>query len=441
MTPMSLLDGRFNKVRMQKTGEVLDIDTASTNFSGQAINARTNRSQRHGWAIVLGLAVVLCISFGTTLNSISVFTLPITSAFQCSNEQASRVATAFMFTMTLAMPLAGWLLDRISPRPVMTVGALITALGYLLASRSADIDQLTLAIAVSGIGVGTSTYVPAITIATRWIAFDRQGLAFGILLAGSSIGAVIFPMLLTDIIAAIGWRNTMQVIAGMIGLLCVPILLWAARMPEIQVIASHQPATPLEGHGIAQALRMPRYWLWIAMQMLLLLSSIGVFIALVPYLVSAGYSAEHAAAFLAGTAAAALIGNFAFGMLSDRWGAKAILLIGTVIGVAGIFCLLAASDPVLGVGAITLFALSWGSTFNLVNQFAPLLLVEAMGQRNFGSLLGIGNLVAGLGAAFSPAAVGYLVDATHAYTLALLLCAALAVAALIPIALQSRSGT
>ncbi|MNR02259.1 hypothetical protein D3C85_1181030 [compost metagenome] len=62
-----------------------------------------------------------------------------------------------------------------------------------------------------------------------------------------------------------------------------------------------------------------------------------------------------------------------------------------------------------------------------------------MGQRNFGSLLGIGNLIAGLGSAFSPEAVGYLVDTTHSYSLALLLCAALAAAALLPIALQHRS--
>ncbi|WP_166360542.1 MFS transporter [Pseudomonas akapageensis] len=297
------------------------------------------------------------------------------------------------------------------------------------------------AIALSGIGVGASTYVPAITIATRWIALERQGLAFGILLAGASTGAIIFPMLLTDIIAAVGWRSAMQAIAGMIFLVCVPLLLWAARMPAVPSIANHLPADLPDGHGIAQALRMPRYWLWIAMQMLLTLSSVGIFIALVPCLVSAGYSAQHAAAFLAGTATAALVGNFLFGMLSDHWGAKSILLIGTIIGVAGILCLLAAADPALGLAAITLFALSWGSTFNLVNQFSPLLLVEAMGQRNFGSLLGIGNLIAGLGSAFSPAAVGYLVDATHTYTLALWLCAALAVAALIPIALQYRRGS
>ena len=77
----------------------------------------------------------------------------------------------------------------------------------------------------------------------------------------------------------------------------------------------------------------------------------------------------------------------------------------------------------------------WGSTFNLPNQLSPLLLVETMGQRNFGTLLGIGNLISGVGAALSPQMVGYLVDTTHTYTYALLLLAALMAAALLPMAL------
>ncbi|MND47761.1 L-galactonate transporter [compost metagenome] len=425
--------------RMQDTIAGLDMDAASTDLAGPPAKAEGPPDPLQGRALVLGLALVLCILFGATLNSISVFTLPITATFGCSNEQAARLATAFIVTMTLAMPLAGWLLDRISPRPVMTAGAVMAALGLLLAARSPDIDQLTIAMALSGIGVGTSTYVPAITLATRWIAPNRQGLAFGILLSGASIGAVIFPVLLTQIIVRLDWRSAMEAVATLILLVCVPLLLWLARMPEGSSAAGQRPAEQLAGHAIGHALRMPRYWLWVAMQMLLTLSSLGIFIALVPYLVSTGYSAQDAAAFYAGIGAAALVGNFAFGVLSNRWRATNILMIGTCLGIAGILCLLAAPDPLLGVGAIALFSLAWGTTFNLVNQLSPLLLVEAMGQRNFGSLLGIGNLIAGLGSAFSPEAVGYLVDTTHSYSLALLLCAALAAAALLPIALQHRS--
>ena len=399
----------------------------------------SNYSQaRGGWIVVVGLAVVLCIAFGTTLNALSVLTPPITQAFQCSNEQAARVATVFLITMTLAMPAAGWLLDRVAPRPVMTAGAVLTAIGYVVASRSADIDVFTVAMGVAGIGVGASTYVPAITLASHWIAPNRQGLAYGILLAGGAIGAIIFPVLITQITNAFGWRYAMQSIGICIALTCVPLLLWVARLPNADEVA-HQAApgmTPLIGYGIGEALRMPRYWLWTTMMLLITLSSLGVYIALVPYLVANGYSAERAAAIYAAVGAATFVGNFLFWALSERWGAKTVLLLGTAASAAGILCLLAVRDRTLGMMAIASFSLIWGSTFNLANQLSPLLLAEAVGQRNFGSLLGIGNLISGLGSALSPEALGYLVDTTHTYTHALLLCTALMAAALVPIALM-----
>ncbi|WP_019447641.1 MFS transporter [Cupriavidus sp. BIS7] len=394
---------------------------------------------RSGWGIVIGLAVVLCISFGTTLNVLSVFTPPIQQAFQCSNEAAARVATVFLLTMTLAMPAAGWLLDRMSPRPVMTGGAALTVLGYLAASQAGDITQLTAMLGVAGVGVGASTYVPAITLTSRWISPSRQGLAFGILLAGAALGAIVFPLPITYLTQWLGWRYAMQAIAALIALTCVPMLAWIARLPDSSLTAPGEVAPmPLHGHEIGEALRMPRYWLWIVMLMLITLSSLGVYIALVPYLVSTGYSAERAAAIYMAIGAATLAGNFLFGALSNRWGPKTVLLIGTALSAVGILCLLAVHHHALGMIAIALFSLIWGSTFNLANQLSPLLLAESMGQRNFGGLLGIGNLISGVGSAFSPEALGYLVDATHTYTIALAICAALLVIALLPISLLQQ---
>ncbi|MNE16700.1 putative MFS-type transporter YhjX [compost metagenome] len=427
--------------RMQQTAVALDgaalAEAPESRPAPQAVAAALP-DQRQGWLVVVGLAVVLCVIFGTTISALGLFALPITADLQCSHEQAARFATAFMLSMTLSMPLAGWLLDRLAPRPVMTAGSVLAALGYLLAASSPDIDRLTLALALGGIGVGASTYVPAMTLASRWMAPARQGLAFGILLAGAAIGGVIFPNLLTRLIGELGWRSVMQLIAGLILLVCVPLLLWLARLPEAPTTASRHAAEALPGHDIGQVLRMPRYWLWIAMQLLLTMSGLGIYISLVSCLVSAGYSAQAASTWYAGVGAASLAGNFLFGALSQRCSARTILLCGNAIGIAGLLCLLLAQHPAWGLAAVAVFTLSWGTTFNLVNQLAPLLLVEAMGQRNFGSLLGIGNLIAGLGSAFGPAAVGYLVDTTHSYTSALLLCAALAAAATLPIALQQR---
>ncbi len=428
--------------RMQQTAVALDsaaVAAAAEYHPAPQAAAATQPDQRQGWTLVLGLALVLCVVFGTTISALGLFTLPITADLHCSHEQAARMATAFMLSMTLSMPLAGWLLDRLAPRPVMTAGSVLAALGYLLSAGSPDIDRLTLALALAGIGVGASTYVPAMTLASRWMAPARQGLAFGILLAGAAIGGVIFPNLLTRLIGEFGWRSVMQLIAGLILLVCVPLLLWLARLPAAPAAACRHAAEALPGHAIGQVLRMPRYWLWIAMQLLLTMSGVGIYISLVSCLVAAGYSAQAASSWYAGVGAASLAGNFLFGALSQRLSARSILLCGNAIGIAGLLCLLLAQHPAWGLAALAVFTLSWGTTFNLVNQLAPLLLVEAVGQRNFGSLLGIGNLLGGLGAAFGPAAVGHLVDATGSYAPALLLCAALAAVASVPIALQRRS--
>ena len=61
---------------------------------------------------------------------------------------------------------------------------------------------------------------------------------------------------------------------------------------------------------------------------------------------------------------------------------------------------------------------------------------ETVGQRNFGALLGIGNLIGGLAGAFSPKLVGYLLDTSGSYSIALILCAACMLAAIVPVALQ-----
>lgn len=394
--------------------------------------------QRQAWIVVAAMAVTLCILFGTTLISFGVFSAPIMETFQSSNEQTANIATAFMVTMTLVMPLAGWLLDRIGPRITMTVGALLTGSGYLMASFSQDTSSVTSALAISGVGVGISTYIPAIALAMRWVELKRQGLAIGIMLSGGAIGSMVFPILLTHITELHGWRYAMQMIAALALLICVPLLLWLARYPNqpLPTIEEDSSTQELTGHSVGKALRLPRYWFWIALQALMTLSSLGLLVNIIPYLISVGYTPQEAATIFASKSIAGLLGSFLFGWLSGRWDIKPVLMLGTAIGAFGILALLVAHDPTFGFSAIVFFTIAWGATYNLVNQLSPMLMEETVGQRNFGTLLGLGNLIGGVGGAFSPKLIGYLLDISGSYSLGILVCAACMFAALIPIAFQ-----
>ena len=163
-------------------------------------------------------------------------------------------------------------------------------------------------------------------------------------------------------------------------------------------------------------MRMPRYWLWVGLQILTTLSTLGIIVNVIPYLISVGYSPQEAATMFAFKSVAGLLGSFTFGILSSRWDIKPLLMVGMAIGGFAILALLLGNDPSFGFGAIVAFTVAWGATFNLVNQLSPMLMEETVGQRNFGTLLGIGNLIAGVGAAFSPKLlIGYLRQLLHGF--------------------------
>lgn len=402
------------------------------------MNTSKDFDARRAWILVLGLGVMMSISFGLTLNAFSIFTLPIMEVFQCNHEQAARPATVFIAAMTLAMPTAGWLLDRLPPRPVMVLSCLVTGLAYLGAAQSRNLDMFTLAIACCGIGVGGATYVPAFILVSHWFAPQRQGLAFGVLLAVVGAGGTVLPILLNHMLVRIGLRATMEAGALLIFVVCLPLLWWLVRLP----IGAAPNAKEQLARGIGAVLRLPQYWLWVAMFLLITLGGLSVLMGLVPYLVSIGYTASQAAAVYGAIAAATVGGSLLFGALSTRQGVKRTLSLGVVIGSIGTLALLyAAPETRLGVTALIAFVVGWGMTFNLVNQMSPMLLMEFAGRQNFGSLLGIGNLISGLGAALGPMLFGHMVDSSKGYQLPLLLCAALMALGLLPLSLlRSASG-
>lgn len=387
-----------------------------------------------GWGVVAGLAAVLCVLFGVTMNSFGVFLLPIAESFGSTSEQTARAVMVFVLAMNVAMPAAGWLLDRVRPRPVMLAGVALTALGCGLAAESPSLGRLTAAMALGGIGVGASTYVPAVVVASRWIERSRHGLAVGALLAGASIGGMIFPVLMTEIIARYGWRLALRAGAGLILALCLPLLPWAARLPD-GAGGAEAAAAASPGRGLLPSLRAPRYWLWVAIQVLITPSTLGVYFHVVPYLVSVGYSAQRAAACYAAMGGAALAGFGVFGVVARRFGARRTLCFGTGMATVGLLLLPFAAERSLGLAGAAGFVVLWGGSFNLINQLAPVLLVDAVGERHFGALLGLGSFVAGVLSSFGPTLTGLVYDATRSYTLAFQVCALMLALALVPIAL------
>ena len=69
--------------------------------------------------------------------------------------------TLFLLAMSLASLAAGWALERLGIRPLLLTGILISASGFALAAMAQQRPALMAGMALSGLGVGASTIVPA----------------------------------------------------------------------------------------------------------------------------------------------------------------------------------------------------------------------------------------------------------------------------------------
>ncbi len=394
------------------------------------------------WLIIFGLAVILFIGFGTTINSMGVFAPEYMKSFAVSAEKAGNVSTAFLLTMTIAMPFSGWLMDYFPAKRIMALGVLLSAAGFILAHRAMSIDSLMIDMALSGAGIGLSTYVPAFTVVSYCLPEKHHGMGFGVLMAAASAGGIFMPYLLAKSISEIGWKSSELVIGGSYLFLSLPAAL--LLVPGRKAAPDHG-AQDLAREGATQtsllkSICSPKYWIWVLVMSLINLSALGIVVFTIPILVASGYQQQTAALIVGAIGIATFLGSLLAGILTSRFHPVWIMLAAITLSAVGLGALLKSGVSASGLFFTLIFVLVWGSTFNLINVVSPLLLESVCGRNRFGSLLGIGNFISGIISSLGPALVGFMLDRTHTYDTAIFICAAIILLSLFPtIFLKTRA--
>ena len=154
---------------------------------------------------------------------------------------------------------------------------------------------------------------------------------------------------------------------------------------ESRVVAGSSASLPdLPGLELSQAAKDRSFWLISAAQLFAGLS-FGLAPHYVAYLTGIGYSAIFAATavslFLIVTTAGTLLG----GPLADRFGARSTMVVTFILSSCGMFALLGASHPL----ALATNILAGGFAAGALSVQMPLVMVESLGIRRLGSVMGI----------------------------------------------------
>lgn len=130
----------------------------------------------------------------------------------------------------------GKVFDDYGPRPLLIVGTFLHVFGLMMTSISEEYYQLLLSQAVCSAIGSSMVFYPAFSCVSTWF-LAKRGAALGLVAAGSSLGGVIFPIMLIHLIPKIGFGWAMRTCAFMI----LALLLFAICTVKSRLEPSRRP--------------------------------------------------------------------------------------------------------------------------------------------------------------------------------------------------------
>jgi MFS family permease len=374
------------------------------------------RNERQGWVIVASLFVTLFLVFGGGFDTAGVFFTPLLKHFGWTRAQLSTLAGATSIAAGFSAPFIGWLLDRFEARIVMVTGALVTALAFFCASRADSFATMLAAYVAMGVGATASTTMPAALVIANWFG-ARRGIAMGIALAGTSLGGTGMTFVANRAIAMGGWRTGYVVMAVPMIAIVVPLIILTVRSrPPGEAVRSVGAAgADLPGLEIREALRTRSFWMISLADLMFAAVGSAAVLHLISYLIGIGYSANFAAGVMSLVFLFTSAGKLAMGIFADRVSARVALSLDFILAGVGIALALGAANRVMLAAFVLIFGLTLGAPLVLV----PMVMVDSLGLRRLGSVMGVSGIFATIGGALGPVVAGRIFDLTGSYVTAL----------------------
>ena len=347
--------------------------------------------------LVLGLIVMMAISSPQYVWTL--FVKPFQAATGAELPTVQITFSLLIVLQTLFSPAQGWLVDRFGPRTLVSVGAALTGLGWVLSAHAHSVLILFLTYGLfCGVGTGI-VYVGIVGLMARWFP-DRRGFAIGIVAAGYGMGAMLTTFPISSMLSSSGAPMTLVVFGVILGGVGV---LAALGLREPRAGETPAPAASRAyGQDVrpASMLKTPIFWLMFVMMTMM---STGGLMVTSNF---ANFARDFGVADILVLGLAALpfaltvdrlLNGFTrpfFGWVSDRIGRENTMGLAFGIEAAAILLLLAfRHDAPAFIVLSGLVFFGWGEIFSLF----PSTLTDTFGARNATTNYGFLYIAQGVG--------------------------------------------
>ena len=321
----------------------------------------------------------------------------------------------------LLAPTVGRRLDHGSPRLVMGAGSVGGALLVVGWARADTVVTYYAAWVGIGVAMALVLYEPAFTvIAKRYAPHHHRALTTVTLVAGTA--SVIFQPLTSALTNTHGWRDTLIILAALLGAVTVPLHLRVLPRRDGNRPAGARPGPT--GRRLRGDDADARFWILTAAFTSAAVTSFGTSVLLVAYLVDHGWTLTTASMAGGTLGIMQLPGRLLLKPIRARLGPATLSLMLAAPGL-GVLLLLLSGGNLLVWPAVAVLGMSQG----LNTLLRITLLVDLYGPDRIGALSGRSATPTVLARALSPLGAASLVTATGGYAAPFLVLAAVAGAA------------
>ena len=368
--------------------------------------------------IQLVAGIIAMMAIANLQYAWTLFTKPMQTHLNVSLAAIQGIFSLFIILETWLVPFEGYLVDRIGPRLMLGVGAILVGLSWIFAGYADTLGSLYFWYCLGGVGAGI-VYGGVIGNALKWFP-DHRGLCVGLSAGAYGIGTALTVSPIAAMIKASGYQHTLIVWGIIQGIVVLFTALFLARPPvgwtppnwkekeakiRERVRSSAVDMTPW------QMLRQPSFYVIYLMMTMLSFGGLVVTAQLNPMAVSYHVDKVVVAWGMTALVMAITVDRYLngltrpfWGWVSDHIGRENTMFIAFTLEAIAVFALLQMiSRPVWFIALSGLCFFAWGEIFSLFPSITGDLFGKTWATTNYGIVYtakGTGAIFAGFGAAW-----------------------------------------
>jgi OFA family oxalate/formate antiporter-like MFS transporter len=374
--------------------------------------------------VQLGLGVVCMMVISSPQYVWALFTQPLTGSLHTNLADIQVTFSILIVLQTFLSPGQGSLVDRFGPRALLSVGAVLTGLSWILASRATSLTGLYLTYGLLG-GIGTGIiYIGVVGHMVLWFP-DRRGLATGLAAAGYGFGAILTTFPIAAVMKASNYQQALfefGIIFAIVGFAAAqglrrPDAAWQLAQSARTTTGTHRRES-LRNFRPGEMLRTPIFWLMFVMMTMMSTSGLMVISQMGAFTRDFGMADVLVFGLPVLPLALSLdritngLTRPFFGWVSDRIGRENTMVIAFALeGVAMTFWLWTRDNPVIFVLMSGVVFFGWGEIFSLF----PSTLTDTYGPKHATSNYGFLYIAQGLGSVLGGPIAALLHQATGSW--------------------------